>query len=370
MPAVASWSGGFVRSGERKVTEGSWDAIVVGASFAGLAAARALTGSGRVLLIDRQPIGAGQTSACAAPMPLLEWFGGGDTVEQLHDVAVFHLPDGSTRGLLLPYPFATFDYARLCRHLFEDTDATFLQATAMGLAAPDSVATSLGDFSSPVVIDASGWRSVLGPKARRDQRRSVGIELRLAGADQGLHFWVHDHAMRNGYAWDFPAGGHRRVGLLTYGASGQLRQRLEGFLDASVESATLHGGSLPARLREPVSGRVFLVGDAAGQCLPLSGEGIRPALVFGYLAGGLCRRVLSGGLTLEEGQASYRELVARDRRRYAILTRLQTVLSRVPRLSIGPLYWLFSSGPLAGPALSAYWSVADQLPPPQPSGAQ
>src|SRR5690348_11552083 len=99
MPAVAFWSGGFVRSGERKVTESNWDAIVVGASFAGLAAARALTGSGRVLLIDRQPIGAGQTSACAAPMPLLEWFGGGATVEQLHDVAVFHLPDGSTRDL-------------------------------------------------------------------------------------------------------------------------------------------------------------------------------------------------------------------------------------------------------------------------------
>jgi len=346
-----------------------WDAVVVGASFGGLAAAQALAGSGRVLLIDRQPIGAGQTSACAAPLPLLEWFGGGDAVEQLHEVAVFHLPDGSTRDLPLPYPFATFDYERLCRLLFAGTDATFLQATATGLAAADVVASSRGNHSAPVIVDASGWRAVLAPEARRD-RHSVGIELRLAGAAEGLHFWVHDHAMRNGYAWDFPAGGHRRVGLLTYGASGRLRQRLEGFLDASVESATLHGGSLPARLREPVSGRVFLVGDAAGQCLPLSGEGIRPALVFGYLAGGLCRRVLSGGLTLEEGQASYRELVARDRRRYAILTRLQTVLSRVPRLSIRPLYWLFSSGPLAGPALSAYWSVADQLPPPQPSGAQ
>lgn len=342
------------------MTEGSWDAIVVGASFAGLAAARALTGSGRVLLIDRQPIGAGQTSACAAPMPLLEWFGGGDTVEQLHDVAVFHLPDGSTRGLLLPYPFATFDYARLCRHLFEGTDATFLQATATGLAAPDTVATSLGNFSSPVLIDASGWRSVLAPQARRDQRRSVGIELRLAGADQGLHFWVHDHAMRNGYAWDFPAGGHRRVGLLTYGASGRLRQRLERFLGDSVQAATLHGGSLPSRLREPVSGRVLAVGDAAGQCLPLSGEGIRPALVFGYLAGHFCRRVLTEQLPLEQAQAAYGEVVARYRRRYAILTGLQTILGRLPRTSIRPMYWLFTSGPLAGPALDAYWSVADQ----------
>ena len=338
-----------------------WDAIVVGASFGGLAAARALAGSGRMLLIDRQPIGAGQTSACAAPLPLLEWFGGGDAVEQLHEVAVFHLPDGSSRDLPLPYPFATFDYERVCQLLFAGTDATFLQATARGLAAADVVATSRGDHSAPVIVDASGWRAVLAPEARGD-RRSVGIELRLPGAAEGLHFWVHDHSMRNGYAWDFPAAGHRRVGLLTYGASGRLRQRLEGFLDESVESATLHGGSLPARLREPVSGRVLLVGDAAGQCLPLSGEGIRPALVFGYLAGRLCGQVLSGGLTLEEAQAAYRELVARYRRRYAILTGLQTILGRVPRFWIRPLYWLFSSGPLAGPALSAYWSVADELP--------
>jgi len=338
-----------------------WDAVVVGASFGGLAVAQALAGSGRVLLIDRQPIGAGQTSACAAPLPLLEWFGCGEAVEQLHDVAVFHLPDGRTRDLPLPYPFATFDYRRLCHLLFAGTDATFLQATAAGLAAADVVATSHGDHSAPVIVDASGWRAVLSPEARRD-RRSVGIELRLPGAAEGLHFWVHDHAIRNGYAWDFPAAGHRRVGLLTYGASGRLRQRLEGFVRDGVESAAVHGGSLPARLREPISGRVLLVGDAAGQCLPLSGEGIRPALVFGYLAGRFCRQVLSGELTLEEAQAAYRELVAQYRRRYAILTTLQTILGRVPRLSIRPLYWLFSSGPLAGPALSAYWSVADQLP--------
>ena len=340
--------------------ETRWDAIVVGASFAGLAAARALAGAGRVLLIDRQPIGAGQTSACAAPLPLLEWFGGGEAVEQVHDVAVFHLPGGSTRDLPFPYPFATFDYERLCRLLFGRTGATFLQATATGLAAAYTVATSQGDHSAPVVIDASGWRAVLAPHARRD-RRSVGIELRLSGADDGLHFWVHDHAMRNGYAWDFPAAAHRRVGLLTYGASGHLRQRLERFLGDSVQSPSiLHGGSLPARLREPVSGRIFIVGDAAGQCLPLSGEGIRPALVFGYLAGNLSRQVLTGALTLEQGQAAYREVVARYRRQYAILTGLQTILGRVPRTSIRPLYWLFSRGPLAAPALSAYWSVADQ----------
>src|SRR5262249_12640821 len=181
----------------------------------------------------------------------LEWFGAGDAVEQVHEVAVFHLPDGIIRDLPLPYPFATFDYERLCRLLFAGMDAAFLQATATGLAAAAVVATSRGDHAAPVILDASAWRPVPAARARRDPR-TVGRERRLRGAAEGLHFWVHDHAMRNGYAWDFPAAGHRRVGLLTYGASGRLRQRLEVFLRAGTESATLHGGSLPARLREPV----------------------------------------------------------------------------------------------------------------------
>ena len=341
------------------MTSQEWDAIVVGASFGGLAAARALAGSGRVLLIDRQPIGAGQTSACAAPLPLLEWFGGSDAVEQLHGVAVFHLPDGSTRDMPFPYPFATFDYGRLCELLFMGTDATFLQATARGMAGENTVATSRGNHSARVVIDASGWRAVLTPEAR-PARRSVGVELRLAGTAEGLHFWVHHQAMRNGYAWDFPAGGHRRVGLLTYGTSGRLRQRLEWFLGEQTETAGLHGGSLPARLQAPVAELVFRVGDAAGQCLPLSGEGIRPAMVFGHVAGRLCVEVLTGRMEHADALARYSALVARYRRRYAILSGLQTVLGRVPRSTIRPLYWLFSSGPLAGPALSAYWSVAGQ----------
>ncbi|NIW91899.1 MAG: hypothetical protein GWN20_03100 [Phycisphaerae bacterium] len=40
-----------------------YDVIIAGASFAGLAVANQLSGH-KVLLIDRKPNGAGQTSAC------------------------------------------------------------------------------------------------------------------------------------------------------------------------------------------------------------------------------------------------------------------------------------------------------------------
>src|SRR2546421_11131272 len=50
------------------------DVLICGASFAGMAVARELRGSGaRVLILDRYEIGERQTSACAAPT---EWLGG------------------------------------------------------------------------------------------------------------------------------------------------------------------------------------------------------------------------------------------------------------------------------------------------------
>ena len=50
-----------------------YDAIIVGASFAGLAVAREL--HGRILLIDREEIGEGQTSACGTPLRVVDALG-------------------------------------------------------------------------------------------------------------------------------------------------------------------------------------------------------------------------------------------------------------------------------------------------------
>ena len=47
---------------------GEYDVLICGASFAGLAVARELAGSGaRVMVVDRYEVGERQTSACAAP---------------------------------------------------------------------------------------------------------------------------------------------------------------------------------------------------------------------------------------------------------------------------------------------------------------
>jgi glycine/D-amino acid oxidase-like deaminating enzyme len=56
------------RGVERTPLGGSYDVLICGASFAGLAVARELAGAGaRVLMIDRYEVGERQTSACAMP---------------------------------------------------------------------------------------------------------------------------------------------------------------------------------------------------------------------------------------------------------------------------------------------------------------
>ncbi len=56
------------RGVERTPLDGSHDVLICGASFAGLAVARELAGSGAdVLIIDRYEIGERQTSACGIP---------------------------------------------------------------------------------------------------------------------------------------------------------------------------------------------------------------------------------------------------------------------------------------------------------------
>src|SRR3712207_9184329 len=77
---------------------GEWDVLICGASFAGLAVARQLAGSGaRVLLVDRYEIGERQTSACAAPTTWLEAMGVSDSIRQTFGELVVHTPFVTTR---------------------------------------------------------------------------------------------------------------------------------------------------------------------------------------------------------------------------------------------------------------------------------
>src|SRR3954463_14845288 len=122
------------RGAQRTPLTGSWDVLICGASFAGLAVARELRGSGaRVLLLDRYDIGERQTSACAAPTELLENMGLCASVLQTFGSLLVHTPRVRNARWPLPFTFSTFDYPELCRLLWEQCgDATFETAKVDG----------------------------------------------------------------------------------------------------------------------------------------------------------------------------------------------------------------------------------------------
>ena len=148
------------RGEERTPLSGDWDVLVCGASFAGLAVARELTGSGaRVLMIDRYEVGERQTSACGIPTEWLRAMGLMGSERQTFGELVVHTPHGTSR-LDLPWTFSTFDYPELCRLLFEQSDCEFETAKVNGRSG-NTVHTDRGELSAPLIVDALGWRRML-----------------------------------------------------------------------------------------------------------------------------------------------------------------------------------------------------------------
>src|SRR3954468_4819499 len=139
------------RGEERTPLHRDADVLICGASFAGLAVARQLAGSGgRVLMLDRYEIGERQTSACAAPTGWLDALGLRDSIRQTFSELVIHTPRTTVR-YGLPWTFSTFDYRTLCGILDSQSDAVFETAKVDGRTG-STVHTNRGDVTAPLIV--------------------------------------------------------------------------------------------------------------------------------------------------------------------------------------------------------------------------
>jgi flavin-dependent dehydrogenase len=343
----------------------TYDAVVVGASFAGLAAAGQLDGAGRVLLVDREPVGVGETSACGTLLAVIERLDAADALEQVHPEVVVNVA-GRRVTFDTVHPFATFDYRTLSKILAGRLHGVEMTVAPFKGVEPDGTLVLGGRrVRADVVIDASGWRHVVatafGAAPVDRGHLSTGVETRHHHGGCDLEFWFRPPERPDGVHWAFPAGDHVREGSASYaGKAKGLREDLARFAQVdSFPARAVHGGWFPAHLGEPVAGRVFVVGDAAGQCLPLTGEGIRPALVFGQAAGREARAVLEGTHSLEEALARYRTTVNHSRRAYAALEHFQSWSLHLPVPVVGPFVRGSAWAPISRRLQSIYWTVAD-----------
>jgi flavin-dependent dehydrogenase len=308
------------------------DVVICGASFAGLVVARELAGTGAdVLVLDRDEIGAHPTSACAVPMPWLVALGLEGSVRQELPYMRFTTPHGSVR-IRLPWSWGAFDYAELCRLLWNQSGARFELALVNGRV-EGGVRTDRGIVRAPLVVDALGWRRVLGshPLTGAGGQLSRGLEVHPSGGGDALEVVIDRSLVRRGYCWHVPAGDEVRVGAGSYDSRIAVKQPTADVARRFGVPPVRHQGNLiPHRLRPATENGCFFVGDSAGHCFALSAEGIRGAFYFGIACGRELRRVLAGEATRDEALAAYGAFSAKHRRRFWITYVLQRLIPELP----------------------------------------
>jgi flavin-dependent dehydrogenase len=127
--------------------------------------------------------------------------------------------------------------------------------------------------------------------------RGYATSRKPLAAEYGLFY---DRLVSPGYGWIFPVSERRaNVGVclderMLARAGGNLRALLDRWLaenrfarelfDASPALEDVHGGIIPTGRRTRASGRIMLVGDAAGVADPFTAEGIAEAIHSARLA--------------------------------------------------------------------------------------
>ena len=189
--------------------------LICGASFAGLAVARELAGSGaRVLVVDRYEIGERQTSACAAPTEWLDAMGVGpigaaDVRRAGHPHAARHDAGCGCPGP--SRPSTTRSSARSCSR--SATPSSRRRRSRGGTAHHRSHGPGRRRRA------ARRRRARLAARPRDngyqppDAPLSRGLEVHPRGASDELEIWIDRDYVPAGYGWSFPARDEVRVGV-------------------------------------------------------------------------------------------------------------------------------------------------------------
>jgi flavin-dependent dehydrogenase len=324
------------RGAQRAALDRDCDVLICGASFAGLAIARELAGSGAdVMIIDRYEIGERQTSACGIPTTWLTALGLQDAMRQTFGELVLHTPHVTVR-YDLPWTFSTFDYRTLCGLLAEQSAFSF-ETAKVEQRDGDVVITDRGPIRAPLIVDALGWRRVLGVGANvqpPDALLSRGLEVHPFGGGEDLEIWIDRSYVPAGYGWSFPAGDELRIGVGSFDPRFHVREPTVRLAeDLGADTVRYQGNWIPHALRPATEDGVFFVGDSAGHCLPLTAEGIRTALYFGVACGRELRRVVDGEQSRAQALARYHQFSADHALPFASLLRVQRLVPRIaPRL--------------------------------------
>lgn len=319
-----------------------WGAVVIGAGPAGCLSAGVLASRGvRTLLVDRARFPRAKVcGGCLAPAGVgaLESAGFGHVLAQTHARPVSTLRVVA-RGAALPVPiepYVTLERSRFDAALAaacEERGVVFCDGVAARVFADDRVELDAGDqrvsIEPGVVVVADGLsgtalsrRSEFSWRVRGDSPVGIGavLDARPGHATDDAITMV---CGRGGYVGvaPLPAG---RWALAAAVAPAAVREAgPAGAIDAvlgesglgpvTLGGARLRGVGNLTRRRAASSGRVLVVGDAAGYVQPLTGEGMSWGLVCASVIGEYAEAAGSGAGVARSWERACRDLLWRRR---------------------------------------------------------
>ena len=241
---------------------GAYDALICGASFAGLAAARELPAPGRdVLVLDRYEIGERADLRLRDPDRVAAGAGAdGGRAAALRRAGRPHR-GRHRRCSTCPTPSRPSTTTRCanCSGASATPSSRSPRSKAARRAPTASgadlaVETDRGTVSAPLVVDALGWRRLLAPATRPAGRRAA--DPRAGGPPRGtsedLEVWVDRRYARAGYGWCFPAGEELRIGACSYDPRDHVREGTDVLAaDLGARAGPLPGQLDPARAARP-----------------------------------------------------------------------------------------------------------------------
>jgi geranylgeranyl reductase family protein len=321
----------------QKVPEGI-DIAVIGAGSAGCSAALPAAVAGlRVLIIEREQAADVGRKVCGnmlgsdglAPAAEHVTPPNGAEVAARPKSGTFYTRDGKT-GVALPADAVVLNRLVFGQRLLADAvaaGASLLDScSCAGWSDRESTRVRLrfsdgseSDLTAKIIIDASGFRSVLAreggtthddPITRTEAavayREIVSLPDPIEERAGGFAVLAPPGA-GHGYAWVFPMGGRlANVGIGTTLASvkGSLREAYNDFVAGRPElrgAERISGGAGMVPARRPLASLVgdgfMVVGDAGCQTSPLHGGGITPSVLAGVKAGEQAVRAISNGET-------------------------------------------------------------------------
>jgi digeranylgeranylglycerophospholipid reductase len=312
------------------VLKRSYDAVVVGGGPAGAAAAAALARAGVNTLIVERKGAVGRPVRCAEGVPRARF----ESLVGPAEAAWVSAPVNGGVGhspadirVRRDYPGVGYI---LNRAVFDR--AVWERAVAAGATPlPETVVAAVQETSDGVTVDllrdgraagAVAARAVVGADGVESVvGRGLGLATALAAGDVDscaayvladadeeyddyIHFFLGHGYAPGGYAWRFPKGNglaNVGVGITPTMAAGRTAfDYLDAFVAGRYPRARVvevRGGVVPVAkpLAHIVTAHAALVGDAARQTDPFSGEGICQALTAGAAAGAAVARGLADG---------------------------------------------------------------------------